>query len=86
MIRLEDVEAIHARHFDVEKYEVGRIALDQREPFLPGGSADELISLVLEGPPHRIADARFVINNQNPGFHQRNLGSIHANRSNGSLF
>ena len=66
---LEHFEAVHARHFDVEKHEIGWIALDQREPFLAGCGADELIALILERPPHRIADARFVIDDQNPGFH-----------------
>ena len=31
---LEHLEAVHARHLDVEQHEVGRLALGQREPFL----------------------------------------------------
>jgi hypothetical protein len=72
---LENFEAVHARHFDVEKHEVWRVALNQREPFLAGGCADELITLVFECPPHRIADTRFVINDQNPGFHRKGYGA-----------
>ena len=40
------------------KHEIGRVALDEREPFLAGCGADELVALVFERPPHRIADAR----------------------------
>ena len=41
---LEHLEAVHARHLDVEKHEIRRIALDQREPLLSGGGADELVA------------------------------------------
>ena len=36
---LQHLEAVHARHLDVEEHEVGRLALDQREPFLAGRRA-----------------------------------------------
>ena len=79
---LEHFEAVHAGHLDVQKHQIGRIALDQREAFGAGGRADELIALVFERPPHRIAIAGLVINDKNAGFHLRR---IDANGSNGAL-
>ena len=31
---LEHLEAVHAGHLDVEEHQIGRVAIDQREPFL----------------------------------------------------
>ena len=44
------------------------LALDQREPFLAGRGADELVALVLERHPQRIADRGFVVDDQDAGF------------------
>src|SRR5437867_3267150 len=46
---IEHLEAVHARHLDVEQHQIRRLALDQREAFLPGRRADKLVPLVLEG-------------------------------------
>ena len=35
----QHLEAVHARHLDVEEHEVGRLALDDREPFLAASRA-----------------------------------------------
>ena len=46
----------------------GRLALDQREAFLAGRGADELVALVLEHHPQRVADGRFVVDDQDAWF------------------
>ena len=61
---IEHLEAVHARHLDVEQDEVGRVALGEREPFLAGRGADELVPFVFERHPQRIADRRFVVDDQ----------------------
>ena len=63
---LEHLQPVHAGHLDVEKHEIGRVAIDEREPFLPRGGADELVALIFERPPHRIADADFIVNDEDP--------------------
>ena len=47
----EHLEAVHARHLHVEQDEVGRLALGQRQSFLAGGGADELVAFVFERHP-----------------------------------
>ena len=61
---LEHLDAVHARHLDVEQDQVGGLALGEREPFLAGGGADELVAFVLERHPQRIADGGFVVDDQ----------------------
>ena len=61
---LEHLDAVHARHLDVEQHEVGRFALGEREPFLAGGGADELVAFVLERHPQRVADGGFVVDDE----------------------
>ena len=61
---IEHLEAVHAGHLDVEQHEVGRFALGQRQPFLAGRGADELVAFVLERHPQRVADGRFVVDDQ----------------------
>ena len=46
----------------------GAVALGQRQPFLAGRGADELVALVLERHPQRIADRRLVVDDQDAGF------------------
>ena len=48
-----------------------KAALWQGKAFLAGSRADELIALVFERAPHRIADARFIVDYENPRLHQR---------------
>ena len=62
---LEHLEAVHARHLDVEQHEIGRLALGQRQPLLAGRRAEELVALVLEGHPQRVANGRLVVDDQN---------------------
>ena len=61
---IEHLDAVHARHLDVEDDQVGRLALGEREPFLAGGGADELVAFVLERHPQRIANRRFVVDDE----------------------
>jgi hypothetical protein len=61
---LEHFEPVHAGHLDVEEHKVRWIALDQRKPLLAGRSADELVALILERPPHRVADTRLIVDDQ----------------------
>ena len=65
---VEHLEAVHAGHLDVEQHEIGRLALGERQAFLAGRGADELVALVLEGHPQRIADRRFVVDDQDARF------------------
>jgi hypothetical protein len=57
--------AVHARHLHVEQDEVGRLPLGQRQPFLAGGRADELVAFVFQRHPQRVADGGFIIDNKN---------------------
>ena len=61
---LEHFDAVHAGHLDVEQHEVGRLALGEREALLAGRGADELVAFVLERHPQRVADGRFVVDDQ----------------------
>ena len=58
---LQHLEAVHPGHLDVEEYELGRIAVDEREPVLTGRRAVHLVAFVFENHPQRIADGGFVI-------------------------
>ena len=60
----QHLDAVHARHLDVEQDEVAALALGQREAFLAGGGADELVVLVLEDHPQRVADGGLVVDDQ----------------------
>ena len=61
---LEHLDAVHAGHLDVEQHQVRRLALGQREPLLAGRRAEELVAFVLERHPQRVADRRFVVDDQ----------------------
>ncbi len=52
----QHLEAVHARHLDVEQHQVGPLALHGGDALLAGGGADELVVLVLEDHPQRVAD------------------------------
>ena len=65
----QDLHAVHARHLDVEQHDVRPFAADDVERFLAAGGADELVVLVLEDHPQRIADRRFVVDDQHTRFH-----------------
>ena len=61
---IQHVEAVHAGHLDVEEHEVGRLALGERQALLAGGGADEVVPFVFERHPQRVADGRFVVDDQ----------------------
>ena len=61
---IEHFETVHARHLDVEEHEVRRFALGEREPFLSGRRADELVALVLERHLQRVPNRGLVIDDQ----------------------
>ena len=67
----EHFEAVHARHLDVEQHDVGRFAPDLRDAVRAGRGADELVVLVFEDHPQRVADRRLVVDDQDAGFHVR---------------
>ena len=52
----QHLEAVHPGHLDVEQHEVGSLALNGGNALLPGRRADELVVLVLEDHPQRVAD------------------------------
>ncbi len=68
---LEHLDAVHAGHLHVEQHEVGRLALGERQPFLAGRGAEELVALVLEGHPQRVADGGLVVDDEDAGFGHR---------------
>ena len=47
----------------------GRSRWTSGEPFLAGGGADELVVLVLEDHPQRVADRGLVVDDQDARFH-----------------
>ena len=61
---LEHLEAVHARHLHVEQDEIGRLALGQRQAFLAGGRADELVAFVFERHAQRVANGGLVVDHQ----------------------
>ena len=61
---VEHLEAVHARHLHVEQHEVRRFAFREREAFLAGGRADEIVAFVLEHHAQRVANGDFVIDDQ----------------------
>ena len=65
----QHLHAVHAWHLDVEQHDVRPFAANDVECFLSAGGADELIVLVLEDHPQRIADRRLVIDDKDAGFH-----------------
>ena len=67
---LQHLEAIHARHLDVEQHQVGRLAVGQRQAVLAGGGAVHVEALVLENHLERVANRRLVVDHQNPWFHR----------------
>ena len=71
---LQRFEAVHAGHFDVEKDQVGGFALDDRERFGSARSLLDVVAFVFENHPHRPADLRLVVDDQNASFHPRARG------------
>ena len=62
---LQRLEAVHARHLDVEEHEIRRLALDERQPLRTARRLQHVVALVLEDHPHRPPDLRFVVDDQN---------------------
>ena len=58
---LQDLEAVEARHQDVEQDDIERPLLDQLERLDARGSQEGLVA-VLEHHPQGLADARLVVN------------------------
>ncbi len=46
------------------KHEVRRLALGEREALLAASRPDELVAVVLEDHPQRVADRRLVVDDQ----------------------
>jgi hypothetical protein len=70
----QHLETVEPGHLDVEKHEVGRVALGHREPFLPRSGEQHLVPVVLEDHPHRVADGWLVIDDEDPRLHD--CGSV----------
>jgi len=65
---LEDLDAVHAGHLHVEQHQIRRLALGQRQAFLSGGGADDVVALVLERHLQRVADRRLIVDYEDAGF------------------
>jgi hypothetical protein len=74
LVRLADplqrLEAVHARHLDVEKHEVRRFPLEDRQSFRSARGFLDIVAFVFENHPHRPADLRLVVDDQNACFHR----------------
>jgi hypothetical protein len=66
----ERLEAVHARHLDVEEDEVGRFALGDGQALGAGSSGEALVTLVLEDHPHAVPDAGIIVDDQEPRGHR----------------
>ena len=65
---IEHLDAVHARHLHVEQHEVRRLTFSEREAFLAGRRADDVVPFVLEGHFERVADRRLVVDDKNAEF------------------
>jgi hypothetical protein len=68
---LQEVEAIHLRHLDVEREHVGIGFLDQfaRNERIGGGAHDFHVGLRIDDLAHHAADQGRVVDDQDLGFH-----------------
>ena len=69
----QHLETVHARHLDVEQHEIRPLPLNRRDAFLSCCRADELVVLVLEDHPQRVADRALVVNHQNAWLHDQSI-------------
>ena len=60
----QDLEAVDARHLDVEDDDVRPAALHGGEAVLARGGLDELVPLVLEDHPQGGSDVRLVVDDE----------------------
>jgi hypothetical protein len=61
-------QTVHAWHDDVQQDQMGGFSAEQIQPLLRGGRAERLVGR-LQHDLQRRADARFVIDQQDPFFH-----------------
>ena len=68
-------EPVDARHLDVEEDEV-RATRARRPSGLPGPdpASEDLVALVFENHPHRVADGRLVVDDEDAGLHGAGSG------------
>ncbi len=83
----ERFKAVHCRHLDVQQHQIRRVALDDGQTIGTGRRADELVVLVFQNHPKRIADRGLVVDNQDAGFHseRRFRVRVWSSRANGEL-
>ena len=67
---VQDLEAVHAGHLDVEEDQVGRLALDQLDAFLAGRRLHHVVALVGERLLQRGANGRLVVDDENARLHR----------------
>ena len=63
------LEAVDAREHDVDEHHVGGLVLEVLEGVLAGGGLGHLPALVLQGQPHRGADALVVLDGEDARGH-----------------
>ena len=80
---VEDLDAVHAGHLDVEEERVRGFALQGLEPLRPGGRFEELVPLVFEDHPQRLADGFLVVDHQDAAAHYVEAGAPEGGRGTG---
>ena len=77
---LQHLEAVHARHLDVEKHQVGRFALDQLDAFLAGRRQHHVVAVVFERHLQRLADRGVVVDDQDAWLHRDSVRTVRMAR------
>jgi hypothetical protein len=75
---LERLESVHAGHLDVEKHHVGRLPFGERDAFRSARRLQHVVALILEDHPHRPADLRLVVYNENACFHCEDMAGARS--------
>ena len=78
---LQDFEAVHARHLDVEEHEIRRFTLDQLDAFLAGRRQHHVVAVVFQRSSFndlRITD--LVVDDQDAWLHRDSVRTVRIAR------
>ena len=73
---LQHLEAVHARHLDVEEHQVRRFALGLRNALFAGRRRQDVVALVLEDHLQRVADRGFVVDDEDAWLHRGSIRTV----------